>query len=796
MSIKIKSSLIFILFAYIAIAITGCGGGQVSDDDIVVSWADTSMTVANFKSKMYTRFNNDANCRRKTMNERLAVLDDYLMRNLKIAEGYRLGFSEREEMGKTYNDALDSKANELLYDSKVRDTFITDAMVVDFFNKYQYEVHVKHILIKVEEDVKGKDTLEYWNRIEEVYKLASSGEKFNRLVRKYTEDTTIKPGLNGDLGYIKWGKMVENFERAAWALKAGQISKPVRTSYGYHIIKLIDKRPIGLQINTSHILVKCSKRASAAESAAARDRAKMIFEKAKKKGANFAQLARQYSEDKKTWADGKIGWVERGSKTQEYWDLALTLKDGEVGGPVKTFKGYHVIKAHERRVKDSDLAVKKVRRRMLTKLAKLHGDEMTRISEEYLKELNADFGMKYSKKVVNLVMERFRDKSIPQNINVFSSFTPEERELILVEDKLGGLKIRELVDRFGDHRFPTQFDERPGYLEDLVDQIILPRYLTEVARKEGFLEQPDAIADAKRTLDNSLLPEVEREIVYKKATPDEAEIKKFYKKNIDKYTEEARVTIIEIQVDDKQLAEDLLGRVQKGEDIAKLAQRYSQRKRAKAKKGKLGPFKKDKYGTLSRKAFELDEGDIGGPVKNDNLWSVFLVSKKEAEVVKAFSEARRQIENDARFEKQKTIKAAWEEELKRHYNVKINKSLIRKIWPLVDPLPESLVAQRKVWKEERLAAADAAKVKAKEDQIKLKLQPGSEQQFIDAEGRQIKVKIGQAKYYDKEGKEVDRKDANVRLTPEGKLEGKDGKKKSGTKARPRLQIQPKKKDNN
>ena len=84
-----------------------------------------------------------------------------------------------------------------------------------------------------------------------------------------------------------------------------------------------------------------------------------------------------------------------------------------------------------------------------------------------------------------------------------------------------------------------------------------------------------------------------------------------YDKNVDKYTDPAKVKVIEIQVADEQLAKDLFERVEKGEDITKLARRYTQRKRSKRKGGELGPFARDKYGKMSQLAFKLEVGEFG-----------------------------------------------------------------------------------------------------------------------------------------------------------------------------------------
>ena len=206
----------------------------------------------------------------------------------------------------------------------------------------------------------------------------------------------------------------------------------------------------------------------------------------------------------------------------------------------------------------------------------------------------------------------------------------------------------------------------------------------------------------------------------------------------------------------------------------------------------MGPFTKDQYGPVSRKAFELEKGEIAGPVKAGELYSIIQLIETTPEKVKTLDEVRRQLESNMRFERQKDLKNAWVDELKAYYNVEVNKSIIKRVWPIIQPLPESLEAERKVWQNERREAGKLAARKAKEDQIKVKLRPGTEQEYTTKDGKRVTLKIGEPRYVDKDGKEVDASKSNIRLTPKGKLEKKG--EKSGKKSKaPKISITPKKK---
>lgn len=786
MTSSIRRVFAGVLLTALVMTMLSCAGPKVKDDDIVATWGDTSMTVAQFKDWMFVRYRNDAQAAKQSYQDRLDVMDEYIIRDCKLLEGRRLGFDKREDIQKQFNDAMERKAVELLYNDKVRDRMFSQQMIRDWFEHDQDEVRCRHLLIEIP-DSTGRDTLASWQKINDIYQKAKAGADFIKLVDQYSEDKTIEPKAHGDLGFFRWGKMVDEFEQAAWKLKAGEVSPPVRTRYGYHLIQVVERRPTNLEYRTSHILVKLNRKDSPAETTIAFERAKMILAEAKKSGADFAQVARNYSEDEKSWVSGDVGWVPRGTMPTEYWDKVFTMQVGQIEGPVRSYKGYHIIRLDEKRLAPRDLDDPEVRNDVLAALERMHRDAMKTVADKYMDSVKTSMGMEFDQATVAMILRKLGDKSAPTNMNLFSSLTPEEREMLVVHDKLGGIKVQELVDMYGDHRFPPQYRNEFGFVKDMVEPFLMPKYLTQFAKNEGYLNRPEVIADGKRTLDNAILPEVEKEMVYDKGTPTEDELRKYYNANIAKFTQAETRSGFEIMVDDKQLAGDLLGRIRKGEDIATLARRYTMRTKVKGYGGKLGPFTKDEYGAVSRKAFDMSVGELAGLIDIDRKsWSLFKLTEIQPGKVQDFEEVRKQAESEVRFQNQKGLKDAWLAELKRAYDYKVYEPVLRNVWPVAEPLPESLVAERKKWKDERY---DAAKRKSAEDRIKLQLKPGSEQEFTTKEGKRVSVKIGEPRYVDKSGKEIDASKSKVKLTPEGRFETKEGKPVGATQ--PVIKLKPK-----
>ncbi len=160
-----------------------------------------------------------------------------------------------------------------------------------------------------------------------------AGGDFVEFAKRYSSDATASRG--GDLGWWKRGDFDPQFEEAVFALKEGQLSDIVKTQYGYHIIKLIERR--GEQVHARHILFKIDK--SAASDSAAVAELRTIRERALK-GEPFAELAKKYSEDDQTKPlGGDLGEVTATQLTQDFADELKDLKEGEISQPTKIAVG-------------------------------------------------------------------------------------------------------------------------------------------------------------------------------------------------------------------------------------------------------------------------------------------------------------------------------------------------------------------------------------------------------------------------------------------------------------------------
>lgn len=155
----------------------------------------------------------------------------------------------KQELEDSFKDLLESNGGE----EKVKENlskYYNGMTLAEFKEQYS----LKMLRAKLSDKINSDEaiSLEAKTKAEEVLSKAGAGEDFAELAKKYSQDTTVTNG--GDLGFFGKGKMVPEFEAAAFALEKGKISGIVKTVYGYHIIKVTDKK--GEEIRASHILLK------------------------------------------------------------------------------------------------------------------------------------------------------------------------------------------------------------------------------------------------------------------------------------------------------------------------------------------------------------------------------------------------------------------------------------------------------------------------------------------------------------------------------------------------------------
>ncbi|MFT4847570.1 MAG: peptidyl-prolyl cis-trans isomerase SurA [Sediminicola sp.] len=268
-------------------------------------------------------------------------LDLFIDYKIKVAEAYAQNLDKDKTYISEFNQYRDQLSRNYIFENKV-----TSELTLEAYNRGLDEINANHILIFSKYDDIPQDTLKAYNQIKAIYDRAKAGEDFVTLAKENSEEPNANKS-GGTLGYFTAFAMVYPFETAAYNTKVGDVSEIVRTQFGYHIIKINDRRERGSQITTSHIMLsdKGDNRTFVPE-----DRIKELYTLLQQ-GEDFAKLAEQYSDDKNSAKNGgQLQKFRRGElRAPEFEKAAFSLESaGDFSKPVKSQFGWHIIKLDEK----------------------------------------------------------------------------------------------------------------------------------------------------------------------------------------------------------------------------------------------------------------------------------------------------------------------------------------------------------------------------------------------------------------------------------------------------------------
>ncbi len=265
---------------------------------------------------------------------------------LKAYEAHNLGLDTAAQYRNELNAYLEDLAETYLVDTSAITNFATIERA-----RGAEEVRAAHILIKCLPTAMPADTLIAYNKALDLYNQAVQGADFLTLARKNSDDPSAAQN-SGDLGYFTALQMVEPFENQAYNTPVGQTSPIFRTQYGYHFLRVLDRRPVEGQVRVKHIMVFAPRDNSSQEQlAAAKLKIDSLYDALINGAANFDTLALHFSDDRQSATrGGLISWFSRSQTLPEFADAAFALtSDGDISKPVQTAAGWHVIYRVSRR---------------------------------------------------------------------------------------------------------------------------------------------------------------------------------------------------------------------------------------------------------------------------------------------------------------------------------------------------------------------------------------------------------------------------------------------------------------
>ena len=645
---KIKF-LFFLLVSFFSISISA----QINDNDVLFT-VDNDKVLASEFIRVYNK-NLDL-----VKDESQKDIDNYLELfinyKLKLQEAKKLGFNEKPEYIRELSNYRKQLAKNFLTDSQA-----TDELVKEAYERVSYEVNASHVLIRVSEDAPAEDTLKAYN---EILKLRDQvlKEGFEAVKNKVHNGQTI---FAEDLGYFGGFRMVYPFESAAFNTPVGELSQPFRTRFGYHIVKIFDKRKSKGEVEVAHILISKQKKADDSISQNPEQRINDIYTKLQQ-GENFESLAKQFSEDKNSASKGgKLSPFSSGqlnSKTFE--ETAFNLENqGDYSKPVETDLGWHIIKLINKKPVESFENMKgqlelKVKRDSRSNL----------INEAFVKKIRDHYKVTDNYEALQyfntIVTDSFykRKWEIPENLNKEKHLNSIGEKQLTYLDFANYLKNAQRKLR---NQKPLELVVKDNYKE-FIDSHVLKYYEDNL---ENENKEFSNIVDEYR--DGLLLFDLMESEIWNAAKKDSMAVKDYYEKNKEDYFVNERVDALVASSPKETVIKKVSKMLSNGMTEIKI-------KDALNKKGKVNVIFTSGLMEKGHQAlppeFQFKEG-LSKIYKHNDSFVVVNVNKILPKEQLSFEEAKGRVITNFQDQKEKS----WIQELHLKYKVVVNDEILNKI---------------------------------------------------------------------------------------------------------------------
>lgn len=321
----------FIITCFIAF------NGFAQKEQTLITIGNTKVSKAEFE-RIYKKNNNNLYNKsdKKSPEEYINLFIDF---KLKVIEAETL----KMDTNSVFINELKGYRKELAA-PYLTDVKFNEQMVRELYNRMTKEVNASHILLLVNKDATKAEEQVVLNKIIEIKKEIDTGMDFGEAAIMYSQDPSAKTN-KGNLNYFTAFQMVAPFENAAFSTPVGKVSEPIRSAFGYHLIKVHDIRKNRGQIKVAHIMKMFPKGATPELKIKLKKEIDSTYIELQN-GANFSELAKAKSDDKRSaQKGGEMPWFASGKMMKEFSVPAFALKNnGDYTPPVTTQFGYHIIK--------------------------------------------------------------------------------------------------------------------------------------------------------------------------------------------------------------------------------------------------------------------------------------------------------------------------------------------------------------------------------------------------------------------------------------------------------------------
>ena len=482
----------------------------------------------------------------KNKKENIATKED-LDEYIKLFTNFKLKVIAAEEKGL---DTAKKFINELagyriqLEKPYLIDTSINEELIKEAYFRTINEISASHIMIKLGANPSPDDTLKAYNKITALRKeLLLNEQSFGETALEVSEDPSAKDN-KGNLGYFTAFKMLYSFEDEAYNTKIGELSNPVRTRYGYHILKVNDMRAAKGRVKAAHIMV--TNNSDKTRKNAAQLKINEIHQQIIN-GADFSNLAQEFSSDRNSAKKGgELGWIKSGGNYyKEFEDAVFGIEnDNEISKPFKTPGGWHIVKrlAYEPIGDLSSMRYElKNKIQKDSRSAKTKSSFINKLKSEY------DFKLKYKEDVFTAIYNSDEDSADLSKLK-----KPNKTLFKFSDQNFSNLDFANYLNKTLKNQ--TLIANKNNINKSLKNFINFQ--LIDYEKSQLEIKYPEFKALVKEYRDGILLFEISDQKIWSKAIKDTSGLREFYELNSDKWAWPLRANVEIFSSSKKEILEE------------------------------------------------------------------------------------------------------------------------------------------------------------------------------------------------------------------------------------------------
>ena len=644
-----------------AIVILMTSQGLLAQDKELFSIGDEVVSISEFKY-IYEKNNREkADYSEQSLNEYLEL---YINFKLKVHKAKELG----------YDDSASYKAELQGYRQQLADSYIIDKEVIvkmaeEIERRQQKDVELQHIFITAGEK-SARETIEGARKtIHEIKTKIDGGLPWDRAVVLYSQDRS-SAAYGGDIGFIN-APLPEGFvslENQAYLLSPGQISDPVQTKNGFHIIKVISKRPARGSMEAGHLLIRKEK--NGIPLANAQPRIKKIYDEIRSGAKTFEQATIVSSEDTDTKGnEGYLGFFTIGQYDKTFEDAAFAIpEDGGISEPIETSVGWHIIKRISKRPLDDRSVIEE-----RIKNAPLQGERFEKMRGVVVDDIKAQANFKEDSDLLEKYIQGLDEDYYTYRWQVGG--THDGVLLSYGDDKYGLADFADHLKRNSKARIKDKGRRSiKASVYDLYEEFSIEK---AIAYAEDRLEDryPEFQNLMREYREGILLFDIAKDQIWDKAASDTAAISAFFDAHSANYQWGERYKVSKYTVRSVTPTEisKILNTARTTEDPQDLIDSFNTNKELLVRKEEVL-----EKGHQSLKGLTMREGFVSSPSFNSKL--KFTTFTKVEEVIPPRAKSLKEAKGYVISDYQDQLDKEWIASLREEYKVKINQKRLKSLY--------------------------------------------------------------------------------------------------------------------